>query len=57
VDDGAADAGAEDHAEHESPAFAGAVARFREREAVGVVLDPDLAAERARKVLGERDGR
>ena len=54
MDDAAADAGAEDHAEHHAPAGARAVARFREREAVGVVVDPDLAAERARQVLGER---
>ena len=47
VDDAAADAGAEDHAEHEPVAGAGAVGRFRQREAVRVVLDPDLAASAA----------
>ncbi len=50
----AAAAGAEDHAEHAARAGAGAVDRLGQREAVGVVVQAQLAAERALEVLLER---
>ena len=54
MDDAAADAGAQDHAEDHRRAGAGAVARLGEREAVGVVLEPHLAAERIAEIAPER---
>ena len=56
-DDAAAAAGAEDDAEHATMAGAGAVGGLREGEAVGVVLDPHLAAQRLRRGRGRRGGR
>ena len=47
-DDAAADARAEDHAEHHGGAGAGAVHRFRDSETVGVVGHLHEAPEAAR---------
>ena len=52
-DDAAAAAGAEDDAEDHAEPGAGAVGRLAEGEAVGVVLDPDLAFERLAHVVVE----
>ena len=49
--DAAAHAGAEDHAEDDLGARARAVGRLGQREAVRVVLDAHLAAERVLEIL------
>ena len=51
--DTAAAAGAQDDAEHQAMAGAGAVGRLRQGEAVGVVLHPHLAAEQLADVAVE----
>ncbi len=43
--DPAANAGAQDHSEHHAIAGTGAIDRLAQREAVGVVVDPHLAAQ------------
>ena len=53
-DDAGADAGAEDRAEDHAGALARAVGRLRQREAVGVVGDADLAVERGLEVALDR---
>jgi hypothetical protein len=53
-DDAAADPGAEDDAEHAAVAGGRAVGRLRQGEAVGVVGESRLAAERCGDVAGER---
>src|SRR5436190_3262987 len=50
----AADPRAEDHAEDDVRALAGAVDRLRKREAVGVVVQAHLAAQQPLEVLLER---
>ena len=52
-DDAAADAGAEDGAEHHRRALAGAVDGFRERETVGVVGDAHRATEGGGQVAAQ----
>ncbi len=50
----AARAGADDDAEDRVSAGRGAIRRFRQREAVGVVGEPYRPAEQAREILAER---
>ena len=53
-DDAAADAGAEDHAEHHPGADARAVDGFGQGKAVGIVGDAHLARQQLLQVLPER---
>ncbi len=53
-DDAAADAGAEDHAEHRLRAGAGTIDGFRQRETVGIVGEAHVASQRRFEVALER---
>src|SRR5689334_8039757 len=52
--DAGTNTGAEDRAEDDLGALAGAVARLREREAVGIVGDADLALQHGFEIALER---